>query len=144
MFEMLLASNRAAANVLESDRKAAEGREFYDDGYFEAFASGHAAVARTAAERFDRRGRVGHHRRLGASRAARRFPPKRRELRAGFAVQTRSELQPSSRPAMDVYLVPVGRDRYECYYEAAEQEETDEPGEVRAFSRGCARSSTNS
>ena len=40
MFEMLLASNRAAANVLESDRKAAEGREFYDDGYFEAFAAG--------------------------------------------------------------------------------------------------------
>lgn len=40
MFEVLLASNRAAANVLESDRKAVEGREFYDDGYFEAFAAG--------------------------------------------------------------------------------------------------------
>jgi hypothetical protein len=40
MFDTLLASNRAAANVLESDRKAAEGREFYDDAYFAAFASG--------------------------------------------------------------------------------------------------------
>jgi hypothetical protein len=29
---------------------------------------------------------------------------------------------------MDVYLVPVGPDRYECYYEAAEQEETVEAG----------------
>ena len=26
--------------MLESDRKAAEGREFYDDAYFEAFAAG--------------------------------------------------------------------------------------------------------
>lgn len=34
---------------------------------------------------------------------------------------------------MDVYLVPVGRDRYECYYEAAEQEETDEPGDGQGF-----------
>ena len=34
------ADNRAAANVLESDTKAAAGREFYDDAYFEAFASG--------------------------------------------------------------------------------------------------------
>ena len=40
MFEVLLASNRLAPNVLESDRKAAEGREFYDDAYFEAFAAG--------------------------------------------------------------------------------------------------------
>jgi len=40
MFDTLLASNRAAANVLESDRKAAVGREFYDDAYFAAFASG--------------------------------------------------------------------------------------------------------
>jgi hypothetical protein len=40
MFDVLLTSNRAAANVLEADRKAAQGREFYDDGYFEAFANG--------------------------------------------------------------------------------------------------------
>jgi hypothetical protein len=40
MFETLLASNRAAASVLESDQKAAAGREFYDDGCFKAFASG--------------------------------------------------------------------------------------------------------
>lgn len=38
MFTTLLASNRAAANVLASDKTAVEGREFYDDGYFEAFA----------------------------------------------------------------------------------------------------------
>ena len=40
MFLTLLASNRDAANVLESDKAAAEGREFYDDVYFEKFASG--------------------------------------------------------------------------------------------------------
>ena len=40
MFEVLLASNRATANVFESDREAAKGREFYDDGYFDAFAAG--------------------------------------------------------------------------------------------------------
>jgi len=40
MFETLLASNRAAPNVLESDSKAAAGREFYDDAYFEAFGAG--------------------------------------------------------------------------------------------------------
>ena len=40
MFETLLASNRAAANVLESDKKAVDGREFYDDAYFESFAAG--------------------------------------------------------------------------------------------------------
>ncbi len=40
MFDVLLASNRAAANVLESDLKAAAGREFYDDAYFDIFAKG--------------------------------------------------------------------------------------------------------
>lgn len=40
MFDTLLASNRLAPNVLESDQKAAEGREFYDDAYFAAFAKG--------------------------------------------------------------------------------------------------------
>src|SRR5688572_23325162 len=37
MFDILLASNRLAASVLESDRTAADGREFYDDVYFDAF-----------------------------------------------------------------------------------------------------------
>ncbi|MGE3490772.1 MAG: hypothetical protein AB7N29_12270 [Vicinamibacterales bacterium] len=40
MFDVLLASNRAAVNVLESDAAATQGREFYDDAYFEAFAKG--------------------------------------------------------------------------------------------------------
>ncbi|OFW41626.1 MAG: hypothetical protein A3J29_11575 [Acidobacteria bacterium RIFCSPLOWO2_12_FULL_67_14b] len=40
MFDALLASNRHAASVLESDQKAAAGREFYDDAYFEALAAG--------------------------------------------------------------------------------------------------------
>jgi len=34
---------------------------------------------------------------------------------------------------MDVYLVPVAPDRFECYYEAAEQEETEEPVEGQGF-----------
>jgi hypothetical protein len=40
MFDVLLASNREAAAVLESDRTATKGREFYDDAYFAAFADG--------------------------------------------------------------------------------------------------------
>lgn len=40
MFDTLLVSNRAAANVLASDKTAAAGRESYDDAYFEAFAQG--------------------------------------------------------------------------------------------------------
>jgi hypothetical protein len=40
VFTTLLASNRAAANVLESDKSAVHGREFYDDAYFDAFAKG--------------------------------------------------------------------------------------------------------
>ncbi len=40
MFDVLLASNRDSANVLDADRQAAAGREFYDDAYFDAFAKG--------------------------------------------------------------------------------------------------------
>jgi hypothetical protein len=36
MFQVLLDSNRLAEGVLEADRKAAAGRQFYDDGYFAA------------------------------------------------------------------------------------------------------------
>jgi hypothetical protein len=34
---------------------------------------------------------------------------------------------------MDVYLLPVGPDSYECYYEAEEQDEVDEPAEGQGF-----------
>ena len=34
---------------------------------------------------------------------------------------------------MDVYLVPVGRDRYECYYEAPEEEDEEEPADGQGF-----------
>ena len=37
MFRILLESNRLAARVLAADKAAAAGRQFYDDGYFEAF-----------------------------------------------------------------------------------------------------------
>jgi hypothetical protein len=37
MFDVLLASNRLAAGVLDADTRAAAGREFYDDQYFAAF-----------------------------------------------------------------------------------------------------------
>lgn len=40
MFEALLASNRDAANVLASDKAAAQGRNFYDDEYFAGFGKG--------------------------------------------------------------------------------------------------------
>jgi hypothetical protein len=34
---------------------------------------------------------------------------------------------------MDVYLVPIGRDRYECYYEAPDEDEIEEPVEGQGF-----------
>ena len=37
MFRILLESNRLADRVLAADKAAAAGRQFYDDGYFEAF-----------------------------------------------------------------------------------------------------------
>ena len=40
MFDTLLASNRLAPIVLDADKQAAAGREFYDDAYFEAFGAG--------------------------------------------------------------------------------------------------------
>jgi hypothetical protein len=39
MFDVLLASYRLSDGVLAADRKAAAGREFYDDGYFEVLAA---------------------------------------------------------------------------------------------------------
>jgi hypothetical protein len=44
MFDALLASNRLAAGVLDADRSAAAGREFYDDGYFAAFGTAQLPV----------------------------------------------------------------------------------------------------
>jgi hypothetical protein len=44
MFDTLLASNRLAGGVLDADRKAAMGREFYDDGYFAAFGTAQLPV----------------------------------------------------------------------------------------------------
>ncbi|HYB96067.1 MAG TPA: hypothetical protein VEC39_13925 [Vicinamibacterales bacterium] len=34
---------------------------------------------------------------------------------------------------MDVYLVPVGRDRFECYYEAPDADDIEEPVEGQGF-----------
>jgi hypothetical protein len=34
---------------------------------------------------------------------------------------------------MDVYLVPVGQDAFECYYEAAEEEDDEEPVDGQGF-----------
>jgi len=44
MFDALLASNRLAAGVLDADRSAAAGREFYDDGYFAALGTAQLPV----------------------------------------------------------------------------------------------------
>ncbi len=46
MFEVLLASNRLVPGVLAADREAAEGREFYDAAYFDAFAERSLDVVR--------------------------------------------------------------------------------------------------
>jgi hypothetical protein len=44
MFQTLLGSNQLAEGVLQSDQKAAQGREFYDEGYFAAFADQQLSV----------------------------------------------------------------------------------------------------
>jgi hypothetical protein len=44
MFQTLLSSNQLAEGVLRSDAKAAQGREFYDEGYFDAFAGEQLSV----------------------------------------------------------------------------------------------------
>lgn len=44
MFQTLLASHLLAEGVLQSDQKAAQGREFYDDGYFDALAKNQLSV----------------------------------------------------------------------------------------------------
>lgn len=44
MFQTLLASHLLAEGVLQSDKKAALGREFYDDGYFDALAKDQLSV----------------------------------------------------------------------------------------------------
>lgn len=40
MFDTLVSSNALIPAVLDPDKRAAEGREFYDDAYFDAFAAG--------------------------------------------------------------------------------------------------------
>jgi hypothetical protein len=44
IFDTLLASNRLATAVIESDKRAAATREFYDDGYFAVFEKEQFAV----------------------------------------------------------------------------------------------------
>ena len=44
MFDVLLVSNRLSDSVLEADGKAVQGREFYDDAYFDALAAQQVGV----------------------------------------------------------------------------------------------------
>lgn len=56
----------------------------------------------------------------------------------GHTGEQAAALEPSSpqtHKTLDVYLVPIARDRYECYYEAEEVEETVEPAEQGFFAR---------
>lgn len=45
MFKTVIDSQQLVASVLAADRQATQGREFYDDGYFEAFLKGAGPVA---------------------------------------------------------------------------------------------------
>ena len=45
IFRTLVESEAMVETILAADRKAAEGREFYDDGYYAAFLTGARAVA---------------------------------------------------------------------------------------------------
>ena len=91
--------------MLDADKAAAEGREFYDDEYFAAFGDGATAVLEAARERFDFRGGRRDRRRLGAGRAARTCRPTCREPRADSS---------SKLGALNVYFIPLGPDRFEA------------------------------
>jgi hypothetical protein len=85
MFRILLESNRLAARVLAADKAAAAGREFYDDGFFDAFreeafplvdqrmADASAATAAFIAGAWERAGRPAVP--LTLTRTPRRVPP---------------------------------------------------------------------
>jgi hypothetical protein len=47
MFQTLIDSSRLAEGVLQADRRAAQGREFYDDAYFDALAKDQLGVLET-------------------------------------------------------------------------------------------------
>ena len=99
MFDVLLASNREAADVLEADREAASGRESYDDGYFAAFGRRTLPVMERRLNEADRRCRRDDHRRVGAGWQAGRCPTE---------LARTPRKHSSSKPVMDVYLVPLG------------------------------------
>ena len=143
MFRILLDSNRLAERVLAADRAAAAGREFYDDAFFAAFKRDALpivdqrvadAISATAASSPAR----------GSRRAARPSRPGCRDRRAGSRSRRPRRAgrpQPRDRPAvvtlsgMQVYLIPIGRDEYEPYFEDDEPDDADEPAETSLFGR---------
>jgi hypothetical protein len=104
-FEALLASYLLVDPLLKADKEAIGSGDTYDDAYFEKFFHHGAAAARAAAVR--RHHRHGQHdrQRLGPGRPT-DGPAHRR------AAATKSPFAP-----MTVYLLSVGRDRFELYSE---------------------------
>ena len=114
IFETLLESSQLADDVLAADKKAIGNREVYDDQYFETlFAEtrpilekrltdaimGVASIITSAWEQAGKPTIVGR-----SSTADPAAAPQRFKRSAG-------------QPLMDVYLIPVGPDRYELYCE---------------------------
>ena len=144
MFRILLESNRLAERVLAADRAAAAGREFYDDGFFAAFkrdalpivdqriADAIGATAAFITGAWERAGTPGRAHSAVADRRA--GSPSRRRRRAG-----RPQPRPSGRRHTQWhagFLIPIGRDEYEPYFEAADEpDDADEPAETRWFGR---------
>ncbi len=127
MFDVLLASNRLADGVLAADLKAAAGREFYDDGYFDVFAKEQfgvlqrrlndsiTAVASMIIGAWEQAGRPASCR---PTRRASRVQLSGRPLGASARAVAAAVL-----PDMDVYLIPTTTpERYELYYEAPDEE----------------------
>ena len=54
---------------------------------------------------------------------------------SGHSESSDSKPQTDRRKSLDVYLVPIARDRYECYYEAEEEEEDVDPAAHGFFAR---------
>ena len=136
MFRVLLDSYRLAEPVLAADRAAARGRDFYDDGFFAAFKPdafpivdqriADAIAASPPSSPAPGNGPASRRSRLSLSRPPRRVakpvPP------AGTIGRNLQRRAFVPLVTMQVFLIPIGRDAYEPYFEAPDDAEDDDAG----------------
>jgi hypothetical protein len=101
VFDTLTANEAMVAGILDADRTAAEGREFYDDVYFAGVLQEHASHPGTGDER--RRGCGGQCHRVGVDGGRQAAPASHKGDGPG-----------ANPPLMKVFLVPVGEAGTSC------------------------------